>query len=77
LAREIMPRDAEVFGNQFPAYREDPMAVTLQAIKDLGTDPSYARRFNEFRRLMVYGDKIEYETCISTIVALAEKLREA
>src|SRR5260370_22519230 len=56
LACEIMPHDAEVFGNQFPPYREASMATTLQAIEDLRTDPSYARQFNEFRRLMVYGD---------------------
>jgi hypothetical protein len=24
LAREVVRQDAEVFGNQFPAYREDP-----------------------------------------------------
>jgi hypothetical protein len=49
-----MPHDAEVFGNQLPAYRKDAMAATPQAIEDLGNDHCYAQRFNEFRRLMVY-----------------------
>lgn len=35
LAREIMLADAAAYGNQFPAYREDPMRETLRAIEGL------------------------------------------
>ena len=33
LAREVMLADAEAYGNQFPAYREDPMRETLRAVE--------------------------------------------
>ena len=45
LARTIMPHDAAVFGNQFPAYRAHPMAETLRAIEALEADPGYAGRY--------------------------------
>jgi hypothetical protein len=54
LARETMPHDAEVFGNQFPAYRVNPLVETLRAVEALEADPGYARRYAEFRRDMVY-----------------------
>jgi hypothetical protein len=37
-----MPHDAEAFGNQFPAYRVNPMAETLRALEALALDPSHA-----------------------------------
>jgi hypothetical protein len=52
LVREIMPHDAEIFGNQFPAYRADPMAETLRAVEALGFDSGYAQRYAEFQRDM-------------------------
>jgi hypothetical protein len=41
LAREVMLADAEVYGNQFPAYRENPMRKTLRAVACLAADPGY------------------------------------
>jgi predicted nucleotidyltransferase component of viral defense system len=76
LAREIMPHDAEVFGNQFPAYRENPLAETLRALQMLTTDPSYARRYATFRRDMVYGDRVEYAACIDTLGVLEAQLHK-
>jgi predicted nucleotidyltransferase component of viral defense system len=77
LAREIMPHDAEVFGNQFPAYRAHPMAETLRAIKALESDSSYARRYTGFRSDMVYGDTVEYAACLSTLSELARLLQHS
>jgi hypothetical protein len=74
LAREVMLADAEAYGNQFPAYRADPMRETLRAVGGLAADPDYARRYAEFERLMVYGDVVEYSACISTITGLSEWL---
>ena len=76
LAREVMPHDAEVFGHQFPAYRANPMAETLRAMQALELDPNYARRYSEFRRLMVYGDRIDYAACIDTLKELTEQLHK-
>jgi hypothetical protein len=71
LAREIMLADAEAYGNQFPAYRENPMRETLRAVEGLAADAGYARRYGEFQRLMVYGEKPEFEMAIGTVAALA------
>jgi predicted nucleotidyltransferase component of viral defense system len=77
LAREIMPHDAEVFGSQFPAYRVNPLAETLRAIQALEANPSYARRYANFRRDMVYGDTVEYAACMSTLSELARLLQHS
>jgi Nucleotidyl transferase AbiEii toxin, Type IV TA system len=57
LAREIMPRDAEEFANQFPAYRENPVEETRRALAALETEQHFAQRYTEFLQLMVYGVK--------------------
>jgi len=74
LAREVMLADAEAYGNQFPAYRENPMRETLQAVEDLVADRGYARRYREFQRLMVYGGVAEYAECAGTLHDLATRL---
>jgi predicted nucleotidyltransferase component of viral defense system len=74
LARELMLADAQAYGNQFPAYREDPAAETLRAVDGLASDPAYGRRYAEFQRAMVYGEEAEYAACIGTIKKLSEKL---
>jgi predicted nucleotidyltransferase component of viral defense system len=76
LAYEIMPHDADIFGNQFPAYRADPMAETLRAVQALASDPRYAQRYADFNRDMVYGDQPDYTDAVATISALAEMIRE-
>jgi predicted nucleotidyltransferase component of viral defense system len=75
LAHEVMRADAEAYGNQFRAYREDPVRETLRAVEGLALDPGYAGRYGEFERLMVYGAKVEYAMCISTLRDLAGRLR--
>ena len=70
LAREVMQADAEAYGNQFPAYRENPMRETLRAVEGLAGDPGYAQRYGEFQRLMVYGGEVEYAACVSTLKGL-------
>jgi hypothetical protein len=67
LAREVMLADAAAYGNQFPAYRENPMRETLRAVEGLAADRGYARRYGEFQRLMVYGANVEYPICIGTL----------
>jgi hypothetical protein len=75
LAREVMLADAAAYGNQFPAYRENPLRETLRAVEGLAADPGYARRYEEFQRLMVYGAKVEYAMCIGTLRDLAGQVR--
>jgi predicted nucleotidyltransferase component of viral defense system len=74
LAREIMRADAAAYGNQFPAYREDPMRETLRAVEGLAADPGYAQQYGEFQRSMVYGNRVECAECIATLQGLADRL---
>ena len=74
LAREVMLADVEAYGNQFPAYRKNPMRETLYAVEGLAADPNYARRYGEFQRLMVYGSEVEYAACIGTLRELSARL---
>ena len=72
LAEGIMLEDAQVFGNQFPAYRANPMAETRVAISAFEADPSYAQNFDTFQRFMVYDEAMKFASCISTLKELAD-----
>jgi hypothetical protein len=76
LAREIMLADATAYGNQFPAYREDPMRETYRAVDGLTADAGYVRQYEDFQRVMVYGDKVDYAACIETLRALSARLKQ-
>lgn len=75
LAQEIMPHDAEVFGHHSPAYSDDPRAGTLRAVAALESEADYARRYSEFCRAMVYGDRPEYADALKTVLRLSERIR--
>lgn len=70
----IMQSDAEAFGNQHPSYRDDPVRETLRAIATLEADADYAREYDRFQRLMVYGDSIDYGAGMETLRALAGRV---
>lgn len=74
LARGIMPHDAEVFGNQFPPYRADPMLETRRALEALGAQPHYAQSYAEFRRDMVYGETPSFEDALESVRSLGALL---
>lgn len=74
LARDIMLADAATYGNQFPAYRDDPLAETLRAVDGIAADPGFAQNYATFQRDMVYGAAADFETAIATLQTLAELL---
>jgi hypothetical protein len=74
LLHAIMLADAEAYGNQFPAYRDNPMAETLRAVDGLQNDPTYSQQYEEFQRNMVYGDRVDFAACLSTLKELAEQM---
>lgn len=76
LAADIMRADAEAYGNQFPAYRADPPAETMRAVDGLAHSDAYRRRYEEFERLMVYGDVIGYAACLETLRELSRYIRD-
>ena len=55
LAREIMQADADTYGRQFPAYRDNPLAETLRAAAGIAADAGFAASYATFRRDMAYG----------------------
>ena len=75
LVRAIMQDDAETYGHQFPAYRDDPLAETLRAVVGLAGSADFAGDYASFHRDMVYGAAPDFETAIATLNALAEPLK--
>jgi predicted nucleotidyltransferase component of viral defense system len=76
LAQEVMLGDAEKYGANFPAYRKNPLAETLRAIEDIGTDKVFAEGYANFRRDMVYGDSPEFAVATETLNELAGHLKK-
>jgi hypothetical protein len=74
LLYAIMLADAEAYGNQFPAYRDNPMGETLRAVDGLQNDPTYSQQYEEFQRNMVYGDRVDFAACLSTLKGLAQRI---
>jgi predicted nucleotidyltransferase component of viral defense system len=74
LLHAIMVADADAYGNQFPAYRDNPMVETLRAVDGLQNDPTYSQQYEEFQRNMVYGDRVDFAACMSTLRELAERM---
>jgi hypothetical protein len=74
LAREIMQADAEAYGNQFPAYRQDPLAETRQALAALAIDNAYAAGHAAFQADMVFGDRVSFAAGLATLGEIVEHL---
>ncbi len=75
LAGEIMQADAETYGHQFPAYRDDPQAETLRAVEAIGNDPSFAANYAALLRDMVYGAAPDFGTALTILQSLAERIK--
>jgi hypothetical protein len=74
LAREIMIGDAEAYGNQFPAYRDDPLKETLASVLAMNSE-AFRRRYDQFRREMVFVGEPKFESAIATLGELADRLK--
>ena len=77
LVRDVMQSDAETRGHEFPAYGADPLAETLRAVAGIAASADYARDYAVLQRDMVYGAKVEFEDAITTLKALAKRVRMA
>ena len=73
LARDIAQADAEEFRNQYPAYHTDIAGETRKALDALRTDPVHRKRYDDFVAGMVYGEQVEFDTALATVVRLAER----
>jgi len=74
LVKDIIPSDADAYGNKFPAYRNDPIGETIRAINNFATDEEFARHYSDFLRDMVYGEAPDFKTAFATLSALADGL---
>lgn len=74
LVPSIMESDADAYGNKFPEYRADPKSETLRAVNGLTNGRSYASDYEEFHRSMVYGDRVEYMECLTTLDELVKTI---
>ncbi len=74
LIPQLMHSDAEAFGKQFPAYRQDPLGMTRAALKALREDPAHERRFLAFQRDMVYGERVAFANALRGLESLFESL---
>ncbi len=72
LARSIAETDAAEFGNQFPAYAADIPGETRKALDALRTDPLHGERYAQFLADMVYGERAEFTTALTTITTVVE-----
>jgi len=62
--------DAQEFANQYPAYRADIAGETRYACAALQSDPAIRERYARFASAMVYGDGVDFDTAMNTIVPL-------
>jgi len=77
VARGIIRYDADVFANQFPAFRDDPMGEIRKAISALESDPIHTKRYQAFVKDMVYGDQVSFPIAFADVKRLAEMLYAA
>ena len=53
-------------------YTADIAGETRKALDALRTDPAHWRRDHDFAAGMVYGEKLDFEAALGTVVVLAE-----
>jgi hypothetical protein len=66
----------ETRGHEFPAYGADPLAETLRAVADIAASAECARDYAVLLRDMVYGAKEGFEAAMTSVFALADRLKE-
>lgn len=73
LMRPIAAMDAEQFGHQHPAYRDDIAGETRKALAYLSTNPIVRTRYEDFVSAMVYGEAAPFDAAIGTVQALVDE----
>ena len=52
---QVVARDQATYGNQFPAFRDDPAAVLGGALDSLITDRPTEQRYTRFCQSLLWG----------------------
>jgi hypothetical protein len=71
-----MLADASTYGDHFPAYRANPLAETLRAVERIASDPGFATGYDTFKSEMVCGDVPDFNTAMSALTSLAQRVRQ-
>ena len=72
LFPDIVERDRETYGNQFPAFAEDPVAVLRDEAAQLRTGET-RDRYDAFVRSTVYGEEPGFEAVANTFTRLCNR----
>ena len=73
LFAKTMERDRVTYGNQFPAFKEDPFAVFDDECDHL-SDSVTRDRYNQFCRTMIYGNIPVFHEAAATFRSFSDKL---
>jgi predicted nucleotidyltransferase component of viral defense system len=76
LAHEVMLADAATRGDNFPAWKKDPLGETLRAVEGIPKDKVFVDGYATFQRDMVYGEKPDFTTAMGTLNTLANHLKK-
>ncbi len=60
LVARVMTRDQTTYGNQFPAFREDPGSILLDVVASLASDVATERRYEQLCRSLIWGETPPY-----------------
>ncbi|MDA8119905.1 MAG: nucleotidyl transferase AbiEii/AbiGii toxin family protein [Gammaproteobacteria bacterium] len=60
LVAQVIARDQATYGNQFPAFRDDPTAVLGGVLESLIEDGPTERRYAQFCQSLLWGDTPSY-----------------
>lgn len=71
LIAEIMESDRRSRSRGFPAYADNPQAVSRDAIEALAKESAYAEAFDSFQRDMVYGARVALRDCLPVLRELS------
>lgn len=74
LMGSILESDRRSRSRGFPAYADNPQAVSRNAIETLAKDSDYAEAFDGFQRDMVYGARVALQDCLPVLRELATLL---
>lgn len=76
LFLNVLERDRETYGNQFPAFLRDPQSVLRDEMQHL-TDSEVQQRYDRFCQTMIYGEIPAFKDVIEHFRVFAEQLLSA
>lgn len=73
LVARVIARDQTTYGNQFPAFREDPSSILLGVVASLASDVATERRYEQFCRSLIWGETPPYSEVAASFRGLGAR----